>query len=291
MFYFFFFQSLARVILQCSLNNLKNRFRPLLVSLATTNFVGMKQILAILTMFFILTMNANAQTENEMKGVQSHIEGIDADTIVALRADYNCSASPYMRTYYSSADERRTDTLNLPSLTSHGAVPLMNYPYQAFGFLDSWHLHKGLNVNLGASVFAAFGKGAPSGAGFAQNVSLMYALPLSKRLTLAIGGWVEHFSWSGEQFTEGGLNAVLGYKFNERLEATAFVKKSLVDNRMPLRYAAMGDVGDRIGASLKYNFSSSFSMQITVQATRFNSYAPGMHSLETDENNSFGGFR
>lgn len=251
----------------------------------------MKHILATFTLFFILMMNANAQTENKTKGVQPHVEGLDADTIVALRADYKCSVSPYMRTSYSDVDERRIDTLNLPRLTSHGTVPLMNYPYQPFGFLDSWNLHKGLNVNLGASVFAAFGKGAPSGAGFAQDVSLMYALPLSKRLTLALGGWVEHLTWSGEQFTEVGLNAVLGYKFNERLEATAFVKKSLVDNRMPLRYAVMGDVGDRIGASLKYNFSTSFSMQITVQATRFNCSAPGMHPLETEENNSFFGFR
>lgn len=282
---------LATVILQSCLNNLKNRFRLLFVSLTSTNFVGMKHIIATLTMFFILTVNANAQTENNTKGVQLPIEGIDADTIAALRADYTCSASPYVRTSYSDADERRNDTLNLPRLTSHGTVPLMYYPYQPFGFLDSWSLHKGLNVNLGASVFAAFGKGAPSGAGFAQDVSLMYALPLSKRLTLALGGWVEHLTWSGEQFTEGGLNAVLGYKFNERLEATAFVKKSLVDNRMPLRYAAMGDVGDRIGASLKYNFSPSFSMQITVQATRFNCPAPGFHPLEAEENNSFGGFR
>ncbi len=258
---------------------------------ATANFVGMKQIIVTLIMFFILALNTNAQTENRTQGMLSHIEGIDADTIVALRPDYQCSAHPYVRTSYSEADERGVDTLNLPRLTSYGTVPLMSYPYQSWGFLDSWSLHKGLNVNLGASVFAAFGKGAPSGAGFAQDVALMYALPLSKRLTLALGGWVEHCMWSGEQFTDGGISAVLGYRFNDRLEASAFVNKSVVDKRMPLRYAAMGDVGDRIGASLKYNFSPSFSMQITVQAARFNCPAPGMHPLGTEESNSFFGVR
>ena len=66
----------------------------------------------------------------------------------------------------------------------------MNYPYNTWWGFDTWQLHKGLNVNLGASVFASFGKGAPKGAGFGQDISLMYATPINDKLSLAVGGWL-----------------------------------------------------------------------------------------------------
>lgn len=259
--------------------------RCLFVSFPTANFVAMKQIILVLTIFLALAVSVEAQNENASPITPSVDNGIDADTIGLLAPDLNCHNVLDMRSSYSSLNKDREygDTLHLPMLTQYGTVPLMSYPYHALWGFDNWNLHKGLNMNIGASVFAAFGKGTPSGAGFAQDVSLMYALPLSKRVTLALGGWISNVFWSGARITDAGLSAVLGYRFSERLEGAAFVRKSLVDKRMPLRYAVMNDVGDRIGASLKYNFSPSFSVQLTVQATRYNNL-PQCFQSEREDN-------
>ena len=63
------------------------------------------------------------------------------------------------------------DSLHLPLLNQYGQVrPIGMYPYLWSGF-DSWDLHRGLNVSMGASVFSSFGKHARGGTGFAQNVA------------------------------------------------------------------------------------------------------------------------
>ena len=57
------------------------------------------------------------------------------------------------------------DSLHLPPLTLNGHVmPIGMYPL-SWGGWYWWDLHKGLNVNVGASVFAQFGKHARHGAG------------------------------------------------------------------------------------------------------------------------------
>ena len=56
-------------------------------------------------------------------------------------------------------------------------------------------LHTGLNVGVGLGVGAAFGKNAPSGAGFMQNLSLHYVRPLSWRFDLSLGLYGQNQSW------------------------------------------------------------------------------------------------
>ena len=76
------------------------------------------------------------------------------------------------------------------------------YPLYALshGFAP-WELHKGLNVNLGASVSAGFGSGAVGGAAFTQDVNLMYVTQLSPKASLAVGGYLtkyypeDYFLW------------------------------------------------------------------------------------------------
>lgn len=133
---------------------------------------------------------------------------LQADSLASLEMNKDCilppsvGPQPCARTEYLDRGRQDADTLNLPTLNMKGQVPLMTYPYDGWWGVNNWTLHKGLNVNLGASVFAAFGKGAPKGAGFAQDLSMMYALPLTKRLTLAIGGWVSNAYWAHDRFTD-----------------------------------------------------------------------------------------
>lgn len=233
---------------------------------------------------------------DDMKQVKPK-DVLQADSLASLEMNKDCilppsvGPQPYARTEYLDRGRQNADTLNLPTLNMKGQVPLMTYPYDGWWGFNNWTLHKGLNVNLGASVFAAFGKGAPKGAGFAQDLSMMYALPLTKRLTLAIGGWVSNAYWAHDRFTDAGVSAVLGYKFDEHWEAYVYGRKSLVNKPIPYRFCTMDDLGDRIGAAVKYNFSPSFSVLVSVsmgQRDYRNPYG-GMFGSEPDM--GFGGMR
>lgn len=161
------------------------------------------------------------------------------------------------------------DSLALPRLNMYGQTAISSYPFYGLGYTD-WSLHKGLNVNIGASVFATFGKHSHyKGAGFGQNISMMYAMPITNKLSVALGGYFTNTSWSHDSYRDAGLNAVLGYKFNERWEAYLFAQKSLVNKRMPLPLYDVNGLGDRIGAAVKYNFSPSFSIQMSVSASQY----------------------
>lgn len=168
------------------------------------------------------------------------------------------------------------DSLHLPLLNALGQVPTrgyLGYCYSlplwggpGWGF---WNLHEGLNVSLGASVFAEFGKHARHGAGFSQQIAMQYAMPLTDKLSLSLGGYLTNVNWQHESMRDAGLSAVLGYKFNEKWEAYVYGQKSLVqtNNYMPRSLYEMEQLGDKIGAAVRYNFSPSFSMQLSFEQT------------------------
>lgn len=199
-----------------------------------------------------------------------------ADNVTDMPPAAECSLppetlpQPYARdTYFGRKDDGLpNDSLHLPLMNAQGSAPLISFLNDSWWGMDTWRLHKGLNVNLGASVFASFGKGAPKGAGFGQNLSLMYAVPLTNRLSLAVGGWASNAYWAHDRFTDAGVSAVLGYKFDEHWEAYVYGRKSILNKPVPYRFATMGELGDRIGAAVKYNFSPSFSLQVSVSAGR-----------------------
>ncbi len=139
----------------------------------------------------------------------------------------------------------------------------------SLGSWGFWDLHEGLNVSLGASVFAEFGKHARRGAGFSQQIAMQYAVPLTDKLSLAVGGYFTNVNWQHDTMRDAGLSAVLGYRFNEKWEAYVYGQKSLVqtNNYMPRSLYEMEQLGDKIGAAVRYNFSPSFSMQLGFEQT------------------------
>ena len=190
------------------------------------------------------------------------------------------------------------DSLMLPPLNAQGQVDTTcRYPL-AFGGWNSWGLHRGLNVQIGASVFAEFGKGAHSGAGFQQNIALVYAMPINDKLSVAVGGYLNNVNYAGGNWHDAGLSAVMGYRFNEHLEAYIWGQKSITNNvGNRLRYGLydgyyggygfggygfggfsrnfygfpsysaydLSGIGDRIGATLRYNFNNNMSIEVTVE--------------------------
>ena len=204
----------------------------------------------------------------------STVDEIEDRSADSLRLD-TYSASP--ATVYAPEPFSQTsalpgwagDTLHLPTLTADGHVmPMARYPFYHYGWggWNTWDLHEGLNVSLGAAIVAQFGKHARHGAGFGQNISAMYALPVTPRLSLAVGGYMNQLYWGGDVVRDAGVTAVMGYRFDDHWEAFLYGQKSLAgEKRMPMPFYDMGILGDRIGAAVRYNFNPSFSVEVSVE--------------------------
>lgn len=158
-------------------------------------------------------------------------------------------------------------TLNIPTLTSMGTMPTLRwYPFMWSGW-NSWDVHQGLNAQIGASIFSTFGSGNTySGAGFTQNIAILYAKPLTDKLSLAVGGYLNSMQWWHNDYHDAGLTAVLGYRYDEHWSSYIYGQKSLMpDSYMPYPLMNMSELGDRIGAAVRYDFNPNFSVQVSFE--------------------------
>ena len=175
------------------------------------------------------------------------------------------------------------------------------------GLEYGYGLHKGLNVSIGASAFATFGKGLPHKGGFSQNINATYLAPLSKdgKLWIAGGGYFNNTFWGSDSYRDIGLYAIMGYKFNEHWEAYVYGQLSISNNydNFYNRYAGYGPYGygryggyglgyypglwgmggtmpfgygmgmpgaNVLGAGVKYNVNKNFSIGINVEGVWYN---------------------
>ena len=165
---------------------------------------------------------------------------------------------------YSFHQHQPTDTFySIPTWRNGYAAPLIwsGYGRVAEGW-DDWRLHSGLNVSLSASATVGFGRHALSG--FSENVSIMYATALTPQLSLALGGYYSHFNLGHSDFSDAGVNAVLNYCFNERWEASIYAQKSLLTPQVPRPVYDLSNLGDKIGAELRYNISPTATIGVSV---------------------------
>ena len=211
---------------------------------------------------FALSIQTWAQQEN--KNIKTDISTLNANPTEAITPNYKGE-----ETTLKPVKLPKKETLNslyLPTLNHYGQMIPLSLRSMYWSGWNHWNLHKGLNLNFGASVFAQFGKHAHHGAGFAQSLSAMYAVPLTHKLTLAVGGYFSNIYWTHNNYGDAGLNAVLGYQLNEHWETYIYAQKSLVKNRfIPYSIYDMNALGDRIGAAVKYNFNPYISLQISVE--------------------------
>lgn len=210
----------------------------------------MKHIITI-WVAVLMALTASAQME-------SRVEELPAPRTVVPSMEF----SPDLK---SRVEALAIDTLHLPALNHYGQMPLSLYPYDFWGGCHTWNLHEGLNMSLGASVSGSWGGGKYLGTGFSQDVALMYAVPLSRKLSLAVGGYFNNTFFARDAFRDAGVSAVLGYRFNEHWEAFLYGQKSLVKNHFPMPLYGMGRVGDRIGAAVKYNVNPTMSFEVNVE--------------------------
>ncbi len=208
------------------------------------------------TMALCVPLLCTAQQENGVMTVSSASTG---------GYDHGVALQSYYEPVGVDVRPAPADSVGLPLPAGYGYTGTMwHYPL-SWNEWCGWGLHKGLNVSLDASVFAEIGKHAHHGAGFAQSISAMYATPLTDRLSLAVGGYMSNVYWAHSNYREAGLTAMLNYRFDEHWEAFLYGKKSLVDDRhVPRPLYDMHALGDVVGGGVRYNFSPSFSMEVSV---------------------------
>lgn len=183
-------------------------------------------------MAVVLCTPLSAQnTKGNHSGDTSAVEPIESVRLQGPREATEAEKA-YARRLAEDREQQAQIDSNLPLIAENGQTVTPGdfyYPGWGYGF-GAWRLHEGLNVNLSASAFAGFGHGNSHGAGFSQDVSLMYVTNLSKKATLAVGGYVNHLTYRGGNYFVGGVNAVLGYQFNEHWSAYAFVQKAFTSD-------------------------------------------------------------
>lgn len=177
--------------------------------------------------------------------------------------------------------------------------PISDRSYD-LGGIYGYGLHQGLNLSLGASAFATFGKGLPHRGGFSQNINATYLTPLTKdgKLWLAAGGYFNNTFWGSDSYRDVGLYAIMGYKFNEHWEAYVYGQLSISNNYSQLynRYLGYGRMGmgyypgiwgpmagtmqmgygmgtpgaNVLGAGVKYNVNKNFSIGFNFEGVWYN---------------------
>lgn len=149
-------------------------------------------------------------------------------------------------------------------------------------------LHEGLNASMDLSVYTTIG-GRSHHSGMAQSLSAAYVSPLGKKGWLTVGGRISHFNDGGNNYASGAVWGELGYQFNDNLSATVYGQLAVGNTGYGLGYyspygwGGMGyspwyggwgndawganylDNVNRLGASLRWTPSPSFSMQVSVE--------------------------
>lgn len=217
----------------------------------------MKRIVFILVVVALSAVSLRAQTETsvelprEVTAEGSRVPPLMAEQVGDLR---------------STIDPLPYDSLHLPRLNWRGQMPLTMYPYWGwFSGMGNWKLHEGLNMNLGTSVFGSWGGSKYLGTGFTQDISMMYAVPLSSKLSLAVGGYFSNMFFAHDSYRSAGLSGVLSYRFNDHWEAYVYGQKSLVETSRQIPLWGMGNYGDRIGAGVIYHVDPTLSFEVNVE--------------------------
>lgn len=195
----------------------------------------MKRIFSIAIAMVCCLVSANAQDSIR----RTAVEPIEPERLQGPR-EATEAEKEYARQLEKDRQEQEQIDYNLPSVDENGQVvtPADDYYYPFWGGWgwNRWRLHKGLNVNLGASAFVTSGNGRGTHGGFTQDVSLMYVTNLSKKATLAIGGYFNNMEYRGDNYTTAGFTALFGYRFNEHWSAYAFAQKAFTSNNFGPAY-------------------------------------------------------
>ena len=197
----------------------------------------MKKIFSLLLLFIALHQGAMAQQHISFGPLHSPDSPredwvLPGDTVYQDGKPMIYSGKP-MKNYLQASRKANLDGSS--GKTSYGDTIEKMANSSTNGMEDfaySWGLHKGLNFSVDLSAFATFGKHVPHRGGFSQTINATYLTPLTRdnKLWMALGGYVNNINYGGDNYHDGGLYGILGYKFNEHWEAYVYGQLSIANN-------------------------------------------------------------
>ena len=231
-----------------------------------------KTITAIIML--MLALVANAQVENTEAKIEGQAVENTATTDVpmqTLQADASSVRSMHPAEVADDTTSRRL--LYLPRY-AYGRPYLfsMGMPLTPFGWGGMWDVHEGLNAEVGMGVMVGFGKNNPfKGASFFSNVSLLYAKPVSKHWSVALGGTLSQFRmWNKNEFA-GNVFALGNYKFDEHWSASIYGSYNHMPGGMAwMDFYSTPDMMNfnenfaRFGAEVTYKFNEKCAISVGV---------------------------
>ena len=236
----------------------------------------MKRLIIIYT-FLGVSFVASAQSDHGVLNGGAPVRFVPGSAILATNPatgmSFQSTGSPFAKPATSLAQEDEDNVNDMNGNYSDNAVSATKQEKKTKGELHG---------SVGLSVIAGFGKGAPKGAGFAQDINLNYTMPIGKRGWLTAGGYMNHLNWSGINTTSAGLYGELGYQINDNWSAFIYGQKSLVNTgRSGYGYPYYGYYGygcngfggypgynpyaDRLGAAIRWTPNKNFSLQLSVE--------------------------
>ncbi len=231
----------------------------------------MRRLIIIYT-FLCSSLIASAQSDNRILSSGAPVRFVPGSAILATNPatgmSFQSTGSPFAKPAEDLDQQYDSGVKNKDY--SKDAIPANKQEKKTRGELHG---------SVGLSVIAGFGKGAPKGAGFAQDISLNYTVPIGKRGWLTAGGYMNHLNWSGINATSAGLYGELGYQINDNLSAFVYGQKSLANTGVDcygypcygyygcegFGYPGYNPYADRLGAAIRWTPNKNFSLQLSVE--------------------------
>lgn len=183
---------------------------------------------------------------------------------------------------WASAQSEATETSAAVSTSSEFSLPApvtpasLASPFELYGITPvqygyaSWELHPGMNASFGMSLTFSPDQWMPSGAGFGQDVALLYATPLTRRLSVAGGVYASHLSWGWINYQNVGIAGIAAYRLTERVSLYAYGNKSLTPQHLSPFYCPLPQFNaDRIGGMVNVKVGENASIGFGVEHIRY----------------------
>lgn len=169
--------------------------------------------------------------------------------------------------------DTRKDSLLLPPISTPDlpVQPFGMFGFTPFGCLPStaWQLHPGLNASVGMHVSVAAGKYAPRGAGFGQDATFLYALPVTDRLSVAAGIYAGNINWGFLHYRQAGFAALAAYRLNDRISIYAYGNKSFTPDNPLYGYPMQTWTPDRLGGMVNFKLGEKSSISIGIEGQKY----------------------
>ena len=184
-----------------------------------------------------------------------------------------CLLYPFMGKAQNETSPAVTDSLSVPLPSPVPQSGLLYSPFSMYGITRfsyaTWELHEGFNASLGMNITFSPSRYAPSGVGFGQDAAFLYAVPLTKRFSVAGGIYASNLDWGFIDYRNVGVAAIAAFKVNERISLYAYGNKSLMPKRSPLYYPLPHFAPDRFGGMVNFKLGESSSISFGVEGIRY----------------------